>query len=85
MQAKLISPKADKGWSLQFFEVSDDPIVRANIWYWSRHYGEHFGVAPFKQGDFDDWIMIEFWRPYQSLILEACLMICKQLDVELEL
>lgn len=85
MKAKLIAPNGDKNWSLQFFEVPEDNVVRANVWYWARHYGEHFRVSPFKQGDYDDWIMIEFWSHSEAYILEASFQICKELKVELEI
>jgi len=85
MRAKLVAPESDKSWSLQFFDVPRNRAFRANVWYQARHFGEHFKVAPFLQGDSEDWMMVEFWSKAESYILEACEQICKILDVELEI
>ncbi|MDO8640855.1 MAG: hypothetical protein Q7R33_04875 [Nitrosarchaeum sp.] len=90
MIAKLIEPCMDKNWSLQFFNIPGDSRrdfnpVRANIWFWCRHFGEFYKTHPFLQGDSEDWMMIEFWTSSQSLILEACLAICNQLNLTLEM
>ena len=95
MKAKLVPPNNDKNWSLQFIEVpfkKDCPDFdltnnpeKSNIWYWCQHYGNHYNVSPFLQGNSGDWMMIEFWSSSQGLILEASLAICEILKVELEI
>lgn len=87
MIAKLVEPYCGKNWSLQFFDLPEGCYtsvpLRANIWYWSRHFGEWYGSRPFLQGDSGTWMMIEFWTESQNLILETCIAICKKLDLEL--
>jgi hypothetical protein len=85
MKVKLVDPEMGKNYSLQFFDVPKDKPVRMNIWYWARHFGEFYHTNPFLQGDDDDWMMVEFWTSSQAYILECCLAICKQLNLELEI
>jgi len=89
IKAKLVEPKGDKNWSLQLFGVPgsryDSNVERANIWYICRVVGERYGARPFLQGDYEDWMMIEFWSGSQNLILEVCMKICEELKIELEI
>jgi len=84
MKALLVAPQLDKGWSLQFFEVPTDKQIRSNIWAWSLHYGKLFHVRPFLQGDFSDWMMIEFFSNVESNILGASIKICEHLKINLD-
>jgi len=90
MKAKLIEPKDDHCWSLQFFDIPGDyertkNPIKSSIWYWAQHFGGFWHVSPFLQGDSEDWMMIEFFSKSQSHILEASLSICHELKVTLEI
>jgi hypothetical protein len=88
IKAKLQEPGDEHGWTLHFTIDNDrdfDETTRAAILSNVRHFGAHWRVDPFVQGENHHWIMIEFLFPVESYILEASLMICKQLKIELEL
>lgn len=83
MNAKLVPPNNDKGWSLQFFDVPKDIVNQ--IWYHARTISDHFKLKPFLQGNSDGWMMVEFWDNAEGYILEASLKICEEIGVELDL
>jgi hypothetical protein len=89
VEARLHPPDRDKNWSLHFTGLSlkprsEDPF-KADVWYWSQHFGGHYGSHPFLQGDAEDWMMVEFWSDSQSCILNTCMAVCDQLCIELQL
>ena len=89
MKAVLKEPSNDKNWRLEFTglplgETTRTP-GRSLIWSTAQQIGSHFCVSPFLQGDSEDWMLVEFWCSCQGYILEACMHICQQLGIELEL
>lgn len=82
MRAELHAPVGDKSWSLHFFDVSLNEIDRAEIIYWSLHFGKFFGVSPFIQGNQNDWIMVEYFSDLEGHVLEAVIKTCEHFGID---
>jgi len=67
--AKLVSPHMDKGWSLQFFDC--DEKVRNSVIGTVMDANTRVGCRAFLQGDFEGWMMVEFWTDDEDRILQA--------------
>lgn len=81
MIAKLVDPQMDKNFSIQFFKVTDDD--RKNI-YKNFHQSCKIFGHQFMQGDYDDWMMIEFWTDNVDLIIQICIFYQNALEIEIE-
>lgn len=84
MKAKLSQPQNDKSWALHLFEVSEQYSERCKVISQCLHIGKINNTNPFKQGDFQDWIMFEYWTDNQNDILNCVIETCDCLHVELE-
>jgi hypothetical protein len=82
MRAELHPPVGDKSWSLHFFDVSLKELDRAEIIYWSLHFGRFFCVNPFIQGNQADWIMVEYYSDLEGYVLEAATRTCDYLKID---
>lgn len=66
--ARLVPPHADKNWSFQAVNVSEDDVYRIKRAF------SHPAVcdtSPFLQGNSRGWVMVEFWTKDKAAIDRA--------------
>ena len=66
-RAELVPPSMDKGWSVQFFNVTPD--IRNLVIGGVLNAASRTQAKPFLQGNFDGWMMVEFWTDDEDAIL----------------
>lgn len=88
MHAKIVPPKGDKSWSLQFFDVEfgtylypGSELIEDLVISRCMSVGRAYNVRPFVQGKGDRWIMIELWTDDESQILKFSLKVCELLQI----
>jgi hypothetical protein len=83
MEVKLFPPRNDKNWNIQLIGAPTDQFARRKLIAELMRISVSCDTSPFLQGNYGDWIMIEFWTYSESNILDAAEKICELLKKEL--
>lgn len=77
--AKVIAPYADKNWSFQLINASEQIVGKVRVAFNDPEVKE---AEPFLQGNSGGWVMVEFWSRDLSKIVKACNRLGNLLKVE---
>ena len=77
--AKVIAPYADKNWSFQLINASEQIVGKVRVAFNDPEVKE---AEPFLQGNSGGWVMVEFWTRDLGKIVKACNRLGNLLKVE---